>query len=184
MYRIHSARWPDNPGTLTRIEWEISAARSTGRLIGLAELDRMLSDAGTIQGARVLCNAVYSGVVTPPTVAAVIGNVWQFSYTCNLGPDAWVHMFRLGGYTRNCRPAERPPGPLRLYRGAPPEIRCGLSWTPDPQIAEHYAHHQGGFVSSEHGAVWRADLEPERLLACLVTNEIEYVVDAEGLEPW
>jgi hypothetical protein len=190
MYHIHSAhRWPDNSGTMARIEWEIDTAKSTGRIIGLAELDRMLDDAGTTQGAYVLCNAVYSAVVTPETVAAVIGNVWQFSYPNGPGPDGWVHMFRLAGYTHNCRPAERPSGPLRLYRGAPAEERCGLSWTPVRWVAEHYAHHQGGFGPvgdrSMHGAVWWADVEPDRLLACsIVTNEIEYVVDPEGLEPW
>jgi hypothetical protein len=172
---------PD-PRTLTRLEWEIGAAASSGRLIGFAELDGMLDQAGTMSGADLLWRAVVSGVVSGDVLARVLGNVFRFSYPNGPGKASWIHMFRMAGYTQMtpdaCKPAERPHGPLRLYRGAPEGRRHGLSWTPSPQAAARFTKAWGG-----PGVIWEADIPPDRLLCCCRTAYIiEYVVDAEGLD--
>jgi hypothetical protein len=90
----------------------------------------------------------------------------------------WLQVFALAGYTVDGEPAERPGGPLTLYRGAPPSRRLRMAWTDHRATAERFAH--GGLRGRELGRVWTAEVAPDRLLARMHEGgrgESEYVVN-------
>lgn len=88
----------------------------------------------------------------------------------------WVVLFRLAGYTHEFEPAQRPGGPLRLYRGSDSVGRGGMCWTSNVDVARWMASR---FTD---GAVYVAEVGSERLLAFLAPGyEDQFVVDTEGL---
>lgn len=95
----------------------------------------------------------------------------------------WVQMFEEVGYLVGCRRAEsqRPTEPVRLYRGAPPEGKAGMSWTSSRTVAEQFA--AGGLRGRPQGTVWTALVDPARLLAHFPgsRDEDEYVINPDGL---
>lgn len=64
----------------------------------------------------------------------------------------WADRFRELPYLDNAVPAPRPEGTLTLYRGAPPERRDGLTWTPDLGLAARY------------GPIWTVTVPAEAIL--------------------
>ncbi len=107
------------------------------------------------------------------------GTAWCHGAGC-LHRDEWRELFDLAGYREDDWPTDRPTEPLVLWRGATPEHRANWSWTDVRDAAIHYA--SGWLVQDEIGLVWRAVVEPDRLLAKLGGRRFnEYVVDTEGL---
>lgn len=112
---------------------------------------------------------------------------WYNKVEKYLHPDEWREVFRLAGYRHNDDPADRPTEPLQLWRGATPELRAGFAWTDLRDAAWMFA--SGFMVQPDVGMVWRATVEPERLLAKIThsgtrhrwQHHAEYVVDTEGL---
>ena len=99
---------------------------------------------------------------------------------------AWREMVDHAGYFTwrsgrlEGRRARRPWWSRRLFRGAVPERRFGMSWTANPAIAEHFARHRQP-AGVEYGQVWVAVFTPGGLLAYL-HDEREYLVDADGAD--
>jgi hypothetical protein len=89
MFTNFNIRIVPEPGTMRRLEWEVGAARSTGRVIDAAELDSMLQEAGALCAADILSSAAQAGVISAETLAGVIGNIWQFCYPNGPGRDGW-----------------------------------------------------------------------------------------------
>jgi hypothetical protein len=114
----------------------------------------------------------------------VICSAWSMAEfpLVQLDEDQWRELFDHVGYVVDGKAAERPSEPLTLYRGAMPKFRNGWAWTDDRDLAQWFAdrpHHRG------EGQVWKAVVEPERLLARISEQregESEYVVDARGMD--
>ncbi|WP_253022805.1 hypothetical protein [Aeromicrobium sp. CnD17-E] len=91
--------------------------------------------------------------------------------------EAWVSLFRASGFSRDWRPAPRPDGARRLFRGATPAGVAGMCWSTDVAVARWYAAKRPG------GMVVSAEVEPERQLAELGLDwERLVVVDPIGLD--
>jgi hypothetical protein len=125
----------------------------------------------------------WNHLLTDEALTANIANVWS---SCD-GPelrsdhDLWRDYFDRAGYTVNGKPADRPTGPLTLYRGAPPDQRADWSWTNNRELAAKDA--SGDWNRRSVGKVWRATVDPWRLLAGITyPDEHEYVVDTDHLD--
>jgi hypothetical protein len=149
------------------------------------QLDGALVRLGRNHGPALLADLEAEGLLAAAAAAAHVGVVWSMAEypDQHLDRDTWRKLFRLAGYTHNGVPAERPVEPLTLYRGSVPERRADWSWTDRLDVAERYA--VGGLGGRPTGVVWRATVEPWRLLARNDEpegrNESEYVVDTDGL---
>jgi hypothetical protein len=93
----------------------------------------------------------------------------------------WVKMFRSVGYLVDGAVHAPPTEAVRLYRGAPPAVRAGLSWTDKLDQARWFARRNGlfGFESD----VWTM-LAPSSVLLAQANGrgEGEYVVSALDAE--
>jgi hypothetical protein len=111
------------------------------------------------------------------------GRAWCYFGDICLERGAWRALFDAAGYRVDDVPAERPAGPLTLWRGSSPALKRNWSWADNQRWAEWYAG--GSAVQETSGLVWRAEVEPWRLLAKVTYCEAgfaEYVVDTDGLE--
>jgi hypothetical protein len=121
-------------------------------------------------------------LLTREAATANVASVWsdaEFpdSYAAH---SIWRELFLLAGYTVDGRSAERPTVTLTLWRGSVSGRRADWSWTDDRSVAETYA--DGAHYQRPKGTVWRASVEPWRLLAQNTDRqEREYVVDTFGL---
>lgn len=108
------------------------------------------------------------------------GTAWSYSGDEYLSRAEWRELFHLAGYREDDEPADRPTGSLLLWRGATPEGRARWSWTDARDTAIQFA--SGWLVQKEIGLVWRAIVEPERLLAKVSLGRgSEYIVDTDAL---
>lgn len=133
-----------------------------------------------------------AGEVSPEEMVAVLPRIWRSRSALDPLGDAaaWRAMAAHAGYFTwrsgqlQGRRARRPWWSQRLFRGAVPGRRWGLSWTADPAIAEHFARYRQPLEDGE-GRVWTAVFPRGRLLAYL-HDEREYLVDADGVNvaPW
>jgi hypothetical protein len=73
----------------------------------------------------------------------------------------WADRFREFPYLDDCAPAPHPQGSFRLYRGAPPERRDGLTWTPDLGLASRY------------GPIWTVTVPAEAILSTYIDLHTE-----------
>jgi len=114
-------------------------------------------------------------------VAEFAGVAWLYGADAYMSRDEWRDLFEWAGYREDDQPAVPPAEPLVLWRGATPEHRANWSWTDGRDAAINFA--SGWFVQDEIGLVWRAVVEPDRLLAkvSLRSGYAEYVVDTDGL---
>lgn len=147
----------------------------------LAEFETRLLHVGRVNGPALLFDAWFGGQITQTTLAATIGPVWSDAeYPLALGQWAWRELFAAAGYTVDGQPAERPAGPVRLYRGATPNLRRRWSWTTDSSVAERFA--AGDLRGRLPGKVYEIDAPPASLL-CAINDrdEFERVVDTRGL---
>ena len=106
------------------------------------------------------------GLLRDEVASVVVPSSWcdvEFPMRA-LDRDTWHHLFTRAGYTVNGVPQERPDRPLTLWRGAVDAYADGWSWTDDRQVARWFAErrHQASLGGAK---VWRATVEPSRLLA-------------------
>lgn len=119
---------------------------------------------------------------------------WSEEPMRHLNLAQWRELFKISGYrelddTRVrsgvlATPANRPPKPLRLYRGATPQGKRGMSWTTAQEVAEIFAEAAETLTSRQAG-IYTATVDPRRLLGRRVGMEFgsdEYVVDTRGLQ--
>lgn len=113
-------------------------------------------------------------------LAQWVGAAWRGTADQCLDRGAWRELFDLAGYREDDEPALRPVEPLTLWRGATPEFHTNWSWTENRDAALVYA--SSWRVQREVGLVWRAVVEPGRLLAKINWSRLsEYIVDTDGL---
>lgn len=113
-------------------------------------------------------------------LADYAGLAWVGVADQHLDRERWRALFEIAGYREDDEPAERPIEPMALWRGAMPKFRANWSWANLRDAAHMYA--SGWWVQEEVGIVWRAVVEPERLLARVSHGRYaEYVVDTDGL---
>jgi|GEM_PF-5561164 len=120
--------------------------------------------------------------VTREDLAQHVGAAWQWWGMRDRCVDraAWRTLFDLAGYREDDEPALHPVEPLTLWRGATPEHHANWSWTDVRDEAHMYT--SGRYVQDEVGLIWRAVVEPGRLLAKINWGRYcEYVVDTDGL---
>lgn len=144
------------------------------------EVSTALGRVGRVPAVGLLIDLHVAGLLTAEAAAASVGSAWSGSEDSDrhLFHDEWRPLFELVGYAEDGRPAERPAQPLALWRGSVPERRTEWSWTDDREVAVGYAG--GERFRRPLGMVWRATVEPWRLLA-RNTKQCEYLVDTEGL---
>jgi hypothetical protein len=98
-----------------------------------------------------------------------------------LDRPAWRQLFTAAGFTADGRPAERPAGPVELWRGSVPERRADWSWTTRRAVAEGYATGTGARRPTT-GRLYRVVAPAAALLAHNTGRvEDEYVIDTGGL---
>ncbi len=110
------------------------------------------------------------------------GFAWANGGDVYLSRDEWRSLFDLAGYREDDDLAPRPTEPLRLRRGATPDVRANWSWADRRDAALMFA--SSWFCQEEIGIVWRAVVKPERLLAKInypQSTFAEYIVDTDGL---
>jgi hypothetical protein len=133
---------------------------------GHSDVERVVHRLGRVWGPYVL-DVLNTARALTPEVARLAGPIWGMAeYPEGSGgmPRAtWFQVFALAGYTIDGEPAERPGGPVKLFRGAPRSRRFRMAWTDDLATAERFAH--GGLRGREPGRLWAADVAPDRLLA-------------------
>jgi len=115
-------------------------------------------DAAAISLYRRFC----AGDVTPAEMAVELPPIWRFRSDRDPlhGPVAWQAMVEHAGYfcwgPEGGRPGRRPRRRHRLFRGAVPQRRQGMSWTTNPAIARWFAEHRQ--VPAEVGLVLQRQL--------------------------
>lgn len=100
----------------------------------------------------------------------------------SLSPADWVLLFGEVGYVVDGRraEAERPAEPIRLYRGAHPTQRRGMSWTDSLDVAAWFTGYHSPWPEEER--VYVAEVPPAALLAKTGRRgESEYVVNMRGV---
>jgi hypothetical protein len=108
---------------------------------------------------------------------------WNNQPLADLSHERWIDLFRYTGYTHDYQSADLPNGSVRLWRGSRMPER--MSWTADRNVARGFAIRNAGLDCSATGiskppVVWRAVVDPARLLAYL-TSEQEYIIDPLGI---
>ena len=145
------------------------------------ELERTLMRVGKNDAPRLLA-AIAARSFVDPGNGVIVGSVWcDADYPERYLPRSeWRDLFSISGYTEDSIATARPPGPLRLYRGAVEEHHDGWSWTDDVEVARTYA--SGEHYGRGLGWLWTAVVDPERLLCRnSFRDESEYVVETTGL---
>lgn len=151
-------------------------------MITTEELEDRLAFANRVDGPAILFDAWFGNEIDSGTLAAVIGDVWcAAEYPEQAITDGgWQHMFGVAGYTED-GVSMAPPSEIRLYRGAPPEFKSGMSWSSDIEVAKKFA--TGGLRGRKPGRLYTTVAGGDSLLAFISDRqEHEYVVDTEGLE--
>jgi hypothetical protein len=156
-------------------------------VLTLDEFEARLCRAGRVKGPRLLFEAWFGREIDRDVLAVCIGAVWsgaEYPFGA-MTQSIWRELFDAAGYTVDGKPAKRPVGPTRLYRGSIPTLRRRWSWTTDRALAERFArgYVDGGFLGRMPGKVYVLDVPPESLL-CAINDrrESEYVVDTRGLK--
>lgn len=147
-----------------------------------AELEYLIGREGRNSGPGRLADAYSDGKITAESVTALIGHVWSNAEYPDreLDQDTWRWLFDVAGFTIDGKPADRPDGPVLLWRGTVPERCSDWSWSTDRTIAEGYAN--GTAAHRPQGRLYVALAPPEALLcANSGRDEAEYVVDTRGV---
>lgn len=168
-------RYADSPELVT-----VSNVRATFRDLGRENVPTFLSELDTSAG------------LAPDVLRPLVGAAWKLATVPELLLESarWVMLFLKAGYSVDGVSAPVPAGPLRLWRGALPDYRWGMSWSDDLSVAERFATRVAPMYSpGELGRVWTAVARPSQLLAFTSTFdpfgaqqlEREYVVDTAAL---
>jgi hypothetical protein len=128
-----------------------------------------------------------AGAILPADMVVELPQIWRFRSDEDPlnSADAWRAMVKYASYFEwksgrlHGRRTRRPLRSKRLFRGATLSRRFGMSWTKNPDIAEHFARVRQ--PHDELGQVWVATFRPSRLLGYLA-DEKEYLVDAAGAD--
>ena len=149
------------------------------------QLLTMLGRVGRIAAVHVLDAVHETGpVIDADVLAGAVASVWSGADfpEDQLGRERWLGMFRDAGgpglYIREGTRAERPYGPIRLYRGAPRHRRLRMAWTDEVATARRFA--SGDLRMTQRGEVWQAVVAPERVLAYISEDgrhESEWIID-------
>lgn len=146
------------------------------------ELEHLIGLAGRNNGPALLFDAWFGKKINRDTLTAVIGPAWSAAEypDQNLDRGTWRYLFRKSGFTVDGKPADRPDGPLTLWRGSVPGRRRDWSWSTDRGVAEGYAN--GTAARRPQGRLYRVVAPPEALLcANNGRDEAEYVIDTRHL---
>lgn len=122
--------------------------------------------------------------ITDDALTVLLPKVWKSKADdCQVPVETWRAMFAKIPYTVNAEVSPRPRRRLRLFRGATPEHRYGLSWTRDKKQATYFANHRQD-PRRRDATVWVCDVPPDRFLADLGKRsmESEIVCDVRGLD--
>lgn len=151
-------------------------------IIGPDQFEELLDFIGRVDRPALLHDAWLLGRIEKATLTALIGQVWSMAEYPDraLEPMLWRWLFDAAGFTVDGVPAERPAGPVELWRGTVPERRRDWSWTTDRAVAERFAF--GHVRGRPDGRLYRV-LAPSAALLCGNTErgEAEYVLDTCGL---
>lgn len=134
-----------------------------------------------------------SGEISPEEMAAELPPLWRLRSDRDPlnNAAAWRAMVEHAGYF-NWRPGEalrrpacRPRRRHRLFRGATPRRRRGISWTSNPAIARWFADYRQPPGEDGQALVWVAVVSPQQVLGYL-HDEREFLVDATNVDvrPW
>ncbi|MFD9596799.1 hypothetical protein ACFWA9_29180 [Kitasatospora sp. NPDC059973] len=161
----------------------VAEAAECGELLDADRFAALLLKAGRLDGPALLFDAWFGQAIDAATLAAHVGQVWSMAEypDATLDRAAWRELFTAAGFTTDGRPAERPAGPVELWRGSVPERRADWSWTTRRAVAEGYATGTGARRPTT-GRLYRT-LAPAVALLAYNTgrDEDEYVLDTDGL---
>ncbi|RLU82562.1 hypothetical protein CTZ27_30030 [Streptomyces griseocarneus] len=175
---------PDEPVDLVAEAFAaVAEAAEHGELLDADRFAGLLLQAGRLDGPALLFDAWFGQVIDVGTLSAQIGRVWSMSEypDAALGREVWRTLFATAGFTVDGRPAERPAGPVELWRGSVPERRADWSWSTRRAVAEGYATGTGARRPTT-GRLYRILAPPSALLAHVTSrDEDEYVLDTDAL---
>ena len=158
-------------------------AGELGGPCGAEAVGSALYQVDRVEGPYLLTLGFDEGVVSLEALRAHLAGVWNGAEypERTLGGMQWRGYFSLIGFTVDGQAAERPLGPVTLYRGAPEEYCEGMSWTSSLDVARRFAF--GGLLGRQVGVVYRATVSPRRILAVIHhREEAEHIIDASELE--
>lgn len=120
----------------------------------------------------------------PAELAYAISMSWsaaEYPERLEVAKD-WKAIMRHAGFIVDGALAERPSGPVRLWRGATPEGMRGMAWSTSRETAEWFRDRLISPFGLD-GRLWTAEVTPTRLLmACSDRDENELVINTTGLE--
>jgi len=128
--------------------------------------------------AVVMAELLRSGRLAPAVAVEFVARAWDATPwpMAVLPRERWVALFRAAGYTHEFEPAAAPEEPLWLFRGSDEAGAEGMCWTSNLDVALWFA------ARFDEGWVWRARVEPWRLLAFMAeTYEDQHVIDTTDL---
>jgi hypothetical protein len=160
----------------------IRAAYDAGEKLSQDEFGLLCSRAGRTRGPELLWEAWMYGVISPAVLTAAAGPVWSAAEypEGTLGRQSWLELFTDAGFTIDGTAADRPAGPVTLWRGSVHARRRGMSWTSDREIAQNFA--DGELPGRQPGQLWQVTAPPAAIL-CVDNGrqEAEHVLDTRGL---
>ncbi|MGK3110639.1 hypothetical protein [Streptomyces sp. WAC05858] len=161
----------------------VAEAAERAELFEVERFAELLLLAGRLDGPALLFDAWVGETIDARTLAAHVGCVWSMAEYPDAALDrpAWRTLFAAAGFTTDGRSAERPAGPVELWRGSVPERRADWSWTTRRTVAEGYATGTGA-RRPPTGRLYRTVASPYALLAHNTgRGEDEYVLNTDGL---
>lgn len=140
---------------------------------------------GSHDRPAMLFDWVFGGRLTDPVeIAEAVADTWSGAKIpfASLGVATWIELFRMGGYTVDGIPSDRPTEPVTLYRAAEPSRVHRLAWTGSLDVAQRFLE-----INRRYGDrprfIYTITVDPERLLAHINDRqEDEYVTDTRGLK--
>lgn len=174
--------------SLAALQW----FRDRGTPVSRDELSTASARVGRNSGPWLECMLHYSGLLSDDAYT-LTPEIWgDAEYPNNLLTQAdWRELFARARYCVDGQRADRPAGPITLYRGAPAKYKRRWAWTASLDVATQFTGAKMqpgvGFWTRLPGVVWTASVEPWRLF-CHGTGrgedghaEDEYVIDTKGL---
>lgn len=141
----------------------------------------LLAYLGRVYGPHALYRLDRLDAIQPDAYAESVSRVWSLAeYPGHaLYRQDWRRLWRKAGFTMDGVPAERPTGPVRVWRAATPRHKGSFAWTDDRERALWFLRHR-----REGGRLYTALVPPERLLARIHESgrrESEWIVDTRGV---
>lgn len=170
--------------------------RNRGTPVTTAEFMTAAVRVGRNDEPALLFDLYYTRTLRADVMTTVILDAWsspEWPTRC-VDPDIWRDWFTRTGFVvdnddNTSRPADRPDGPVTLYRGATDAAAAGWSWTSDLDVARKFArmlaHHFDRDLVLHPAHVWVASVPPAALLGRIDhgRGEAEWIVDPDLLEP-